>query len=324
MFGAPVQIYACAWWYIGTVNHPNSVAALQGVPFDQPDLAEMLFDEQPLNERPASWIFFYSGLQTKHLWTRTVSIGKQYLFSFYWSASTLSTNSLVGMATPKNAPEVWFAIVCMLTTMTFYAFVMGEISNLVMSSDAALVRERDKVNSVCGFIQQHRLPEDIARDVITAFYDESTKTDTSLDVFRALSPSLQREVAMHVSLHLIKGCDVFSQCSIGYTASLAVIMRCASCPCTRAYAVYRLAFCSQPRHQCREKVVPSDEVIFMVNSACTELFIIGSGIVHVSSAEEDEDSDVNTFSRGDVLGEVCLAARLPLPVHSCAGGQRSA
>ena len=117
-----LQLYACAWWYIGTGWIPGTLTELEGVPADRRELAEELFDSQMLSERKASWVYFYSGLDTKHLWETSVSIGKQYLFSFYWSACTLSTNSLVGNATPKGAPEVWFTIVCMLTTMTFYAF----------------------------------------------------------------------------------------------------------------------------------------------------------------------------------------------------------
>ena len=51
-----------------------------------------------------------------------VPILKQYIFSMYWMASTLSTASLVGFTTPKNEPELLFTICSMITTLTFYAY----------------------------------------------------------------------------------------------------------------------------------------------------------------------------------------------------------
>lgn len=40
----------------------------------------------------------------------------------------------------------------MLTTLTVYTFVMGEISNLVMSGDEALVHMRQGVAMVQSFV----------------------------------------------------------------------------------------------------------------------------------------------------------------------------
>jgi hypothetical protein len=51
-----------------------------------------------------------------------VPIAKQYVFSMYWMASTLSTASLVGLTTPKNEIEILFTIMSMVTTLTFYAY----------------------------------------------------------------------------------------------------------------------------------------------------------------------------------------------------------
>jgi hypothetical protein len=40
----------------------------------------------------------------------------------------------------------------MLTTLTVYAYIMGEISNLVMSSDEALVQMRQGIALVQSFV----------------------------------------------------------------------------------------------------------------------------------------------------------------------------
>jgi Ion transport protein len=93
------HIYACIWWYIGTVGQPSTVAAYN----------DLIGDDAGT---PAHWIYFYSGLGVQDLWPNDVAIGKQYIMSFYWMASTLSTSSLVGQTTPKNQTEIIFTIWC--------------------------------------------------------------------------------------------------------------------------------------------------------------------------------------------------------------------
>jgi hypothetical protein len=59
------------------------------------------------------------------------------MFAFYWAASTLSTAGMVGYTTPKNARELVFVIVCMLITLTIYAYVMGVLLSLASRFSAA-------------------------------------------------------------------------------------------------------------------------------------------------------------------------------------------
>ena len=61
------------------------------------------------------------------MWSCSVPLWKQYLLSYYWGATTLTTQALAGLATPKNATELTFAIVCMVCTMTIYAYIIGAL-----------------------------------------------------------------------------------------------------------------------------------------------------------------------------------------------------
>lgn len=51
----------------------------------------------------------------------------------------------------------------MLTNLTVYAYVMGEITNMVMSSDAALVATREEMARVEMFVAKHDFPLDLAQ-----------------------------------------------------------------------------------------------------------------------------------------------------------------
>ena len=50
---------------------------------------------------------------------------KQYLLSFYWACTSLTTNGLAGYMTPKNQTELTFTILCMVCTLTIYSYVVG-------------------------------------------------------------------------------------------------------------------------------------------------------------------------------------------------------
>lgn len=56
--------------------------------------------------------------------------------------STLTTNGQVGAATPQNLGEMAFTAVLMVLTVTIFNYVLGEITNVIMAQDAALVATR--------------------------------------------------------------------------------------------------------------------------------------------------------------------------------------
>ena len=70
-----------------------------------------------------------------------------------------------------------------------------------------------------------------------------------------LSSSLQVEVAMHISLPLLKASYLFVRCSSGFTASLAVLLK--------------------------EVTLAADSVLFQDNDICSDLYVVGSGHVNV-------------------------------------------
>lgn len=56
-----------------------------------------------------------------------MNIIKQYLFTFYWASTTLSTAGHVGFTTPKNSIEILFVIFSMICTLTIYTYVLGAL-----------------------------------------------------------------------------------------------------------------------------------------------------------------------------------------------------
>jgi hypothetical protein len=130
------HIFACIWYYIGTIHMVQT--------YDNHFLG---IEPKPTEDR-SHWVYYYEGMRYHLLVEHGVPVARQYLLAYYWCASTLTTAGRIGQVTPKNTSELVFTIVSMTLTLTFYGYVMGEITNLVMSNDDALVQKRQKVGLV--------------------------------------------------------------------------------------------------------------------------------------------------------------------------------
>jgi hypothetical protein len=51
----------------------------------------------------------------------------------------------------------------MLTILTVYTYVLGEITNTVMSGDTALVNTREEVAKVQTFVAKHSFPRELSK-----------------------------------------------------------------------------------------------------------------------------------------------------------------
>ena len=89
-------------------------------------------------------IFYFIGVNINDSWmVRDTEYGSglneavwdQYLLSFFFVLATLSTNGVVGDLVPATFVEVVFAGALMIINMTLFAYILGQISSLVMKAD---------------------------------------------------------------------------------------------------------------------------------------------------------------------------------------------
>ena len=111
------------------------------------------------------------------------------------------------------------------------------------------------------------------------FYDRLTRHRDTDRIFNMLPSSLRVEVAVHISLPLVKQSEVFSHCSSGFTAAVAVLMR--------------------------EVTVAADEIIFRTNDVCNELYIIATGNVNIVNVGPDGQDTVREHLPASLCGGCC-------------------
>ena len=90
--------------------------------------------------------YIFIGRQSEQWMSRVLEVGDygvgetsdvwdHYLLAFYYVMATMTTNGVVGELTPATYAEVVFCSILMVVNMTLFAYILGEISTLIMKND---------------------------------------------------------------------------------------------------------------------------------------------------------------------------------------------
>ena len=129
----------------------------------------------------------------------------QYVASLYWALSTLTTVGYGDISATTPGEQV-FAMLMMMTGVSWYAYIVSSISTIMSSFENNSKKVREKMMSVAGFVRDNQLPPELARRIrsfFTHMYNTSNRMrmmqefDAS-EIFRNLSSQLRCEVIMHV------------------------------------------------------------------------------------------------------------------------------
>eukprot|EP00736_Rhodelphis_marinus_P008001 Rmarinus@m.3149 len=213
-----------------------------------------------------SWYSRYDGYGGNNGTTYT-SV-PEYLLSFYWIASVISAMGTGGVY-PSHAAELVYAIIALLINLTMYAFILGEISSLVLKQDEQLVVARSGLLTIESYIRSHAFPPDLEHEIRTQLVSasnsyQSFESETS-QIFDSLSQVLKVEVAKVISRSALERLSLFNGCSENFLDSVSVLLR--------------------------ESTFPAEQYIFRCNEACTDLYIVTRGEVDITSSS-DTTTDV--------------------------------
>ncbi|GMH42769.1 hypothetical protein BSKO_10688 [Bryopsis sp. KO-2023] len=270
------HIMACVWWYIGTIH----LWSTKG----DPEAYEIVKNKH--------WVNTYDGFGMDDVFLEG-NFGQQYLVSFYWITATLSTNGQIGNMYPQNLQELVFTSICMLVTLTVYAYVLGEVSNLVMNQDEELIQKRSQLQTVQKFVASHQLPDELTKGIIL-FFDNSHAPEMesgAKDIFNKLSHTLQVEVAKHMSRKLVGLVTLFFGCNERFLDSLSVLLH--------------------------EVTVQADTHLFHRNDVARELYIVSSGVIELTTDDPaGEEMLESARSAGRTVGELSFFFGMNYTMHA--------
>ena len=121
--------------------------------------------------------------------------GRQYLAAVYWALTTMTTVGF-GDITPRSDAERAVAMVAVVAGTGFYSYVIGSVSAIVASIDAAQRVQIEKMDLIYSYMRARRFPTEL-RVKITKYFKLYFEERTALNeeaVLSELDNELREEV----------------------------------------------------------------------------------------------------------------------------------
>lgn len=204
---------------------------------------------------------------------------EKYVAAVYWAFSTLTTVGYGDVKASTNN-ERRFAMVVMLTGVSWYAYIVSTTSSIMAGFEWDSNRIRERMLKVSGFLRENRLPDNLARQMTafyTHFYSSNTWKMCSFDgseLLQVMPPALRCEVILYVECDLIGKIPFLDNKCIAFIADLVVMLQ----PCS----------------------VNAGEYIIREGTVANEMFFLTKGRAVVLA----KGSKVHAFNEGAYFGEV--------------------
>ncbi len=181
-------------------------------------------------------------------------VWKQYLLSFYWVTSTVTTTGVINDMYPKNYGEIVFTMALLVINLTLFSYVIGQVSANVLKGDEKLLKAREELGAVESYLQSFDFSEDLKVE-IKRYFQGATASNflTASEIFDSVSQSLRLEMSSELTRKCLDNCTLFSGCSVQLKDSIKGLLR--------------------------EVHFGSEEYLFQINTVAHDMFFVMSGKV---------------------------------------------
>ncbi|GMI88187.1 potassium transport 2/3 [Hibiscus trionum] len=230
----------------------------------------MMADRNPHSER--TWI----GSLNPNF--RQTSLRYRYIASLYWSITTMSTVGY-GDLHAVNNNEMVFISCYMLFNLGLTAYIIGNMTNLVVEGTRRTMEFRNGIESASNFVSANRFPKRLKDQMLAymclRFKAESLNQQHLVEQF---PKSIYTSICQHLFLPIVEKVYLFDGISRETLLHLVAKMK--------------------------AEYVPPREDVMTQNDAPEDVYIIVSGEVEIIECEmEKEEVVVGTMHCGDLLGE---------------------
>ncbi|TYH71126.1 hypothetical protein ES332_D05G163000v1 [Gossypium tomentosum] len=217
-----------------------------------------------------TWIgAVYPNFKQHSLWDR-------YVTSIYWSITTLTTTGY-GDLHAENPREMLFYIFYMFFNLGLTAYLIGNMTNLVVHWTSRTRNFRDTVRAASEFVTRNqlspRIQDQIMSHICLRFKTEGLKQQGTLN---SLPKAIRSSIAQHLFLHILQKAYLFQGVSDDFLFQLVSEMD--------------------------AEYFPPKEDVILQNEAPTDLYILVSGAVVTEKV-----------AAGDMFGEVGVLCCRPQP-----------
>ncbi|XP_044975382.1 potassium channel KAT2-like isoform X3 [Hordeum vulgare subsp. vulgare] len=218
---------------------------------------------------------------------RSESLWVRYVTSIYWSITTLTTTGY-GDLHAENPREMSFCICFMLFNLGLTAYLIGNMTNLVVQGSCRTRNFRDTVHAASRFAARNQLPEQISDEMLAhiclRYKTEGLKQKETLD---SLPKAIRSSIACHLFLPVLEKIYLFD--GVSFTCRLQLV--------TTMEAEY----------------YPPRETVILQNETPTDVYILVSGAVEERIMIDGREKIEKLLSGGDIFGEIGVLCNIPQP-----------
>uniref|UniRef100_M8C737 Potassium channel n=1 Tax=Aegilops tauschii TaxID=37682 RepID=M8C737_AEGTA len=219
---------------------------------------------------------------------RSESLWVRYVTAIYWSITTLTTTGY-GDLHAENPREMSFCICFMLFNLGLTAYLIGNMTNLVVQGSCRTRNFRDTIHAASRFAARNQLPEQIRDEMLAhiclRYKTEGLKQKETLD---SLPKAIRSSIACHLFLPVLEKIYLFD--GVSFTCRLQLV--------TTMEAEY----------------YPPRETIILQNETPTDVYILVSGAVEERIMIDGREKVEKLLSGGDIFGEIGVLCNIPQPL----------
>ncbi|KAL2327098.1 hypothetical protein Fmac_020525 [Flemingia macrophylla] len=218
---------------------------------------------------------------------KELSLWERYVTSMYWSIVTLTTTGY-GDLHAENTREMLFDIFYMLFDLGLTAYIIGNMTNLVVHWTSHTRNFRDTVRAASEFASRNHLPHHIHDQMLShlclKFKTEGLKQQETLN---GMPKAIRASIAHSLFFPVVQKVYLFQGVSREFLFQLV----------TEIEAEY----------------FPPKEDVILQNESPTDLYMLVSGAVDLIRYVDGHDPILKKATAGDTIGEIGVLYCTPQP-----------
>ncbi|KAL6215152.1 hypothetical protein ACLB2K_014583 [Fragaria x ananassa] len=218
---------------------------------------------------------------------KDISVWNRYVTSMYWSIITLTTTGY-GDLHPVNSQEMIFDIFYMLFNVGLQAYLIGNMTNLIVHGTARTRQFRDSIHAASSFAVRNQIPDRLHEQMLAHLclkYRTNSEGLQQQETLDALPHAIRSSISHYLFNSLVENVYLFQGVSRDMLFQLVAEMK--------------------------AEYFPPKEDVILQNEAPTDMYIVVTGSVELILQKNGVEMVFREAKTGDVFGAIGVLCYRP-------------